>query len=212
MAKIGRPKGSKNKPKWLKEALALNKPKRGRGRPKGSKNKPKTIPDLIAQAVSENVVVPKLPPPKPKQHRGRIGGNPDLNKVPPEVRRERARKATLAGLEKRRALGIPAIPPKGWTQRHVLVVKEIAKEHTQRMIKIMADAGVLPDDEGAQEAMGTVLGIMRTSQSNDMKLKAARTVLEYTKSKPVAKHDHTVRTAEDFLDDLADKESDPDES
>src|SRR5690349_6598084 len=103
MAKIGRPKGSKNKPKWLKVAIALNKPKRGRGRPKGSKNKPKTIPDLVAQALAENVVAPKVPEPKPKQHVGRKGGNPTLNAVPPEVRSERARKAALAGIEKRKA-------------------------------------------------------------------------------------------------------------
>jgi hypothetical protein len=74
------------------------------------------------------------------------------------------------------------------------------------MIKLMAEAGVLPEDEGAQEAMGTVLGIMRTTASNDMKLKAARTVLEYTKAKPTSKAELTVKTAEDFLDELAEKD------
>jgi hypothetical protein len=209
VAKIGRPKGSKNKPKWLKEALEAQKPKRGRGRPKGSKNKPKTVPDMVAQALSEPLEKPQLPPEPPK----RVGGgNPRLNDVPPEERTARARKAALARIEKCRELGVPTRLPKGWTVKHALVVQEMAKEDTKRMIDIMADAGVLPEDEGAQEAMGTVLGIMRSSQSADMKLKAARTVLEYTKAKPTQKSEVTVKPAEAFLDELADEESAADEA
>lgn len=161
----------------------------------------------MAQSLNERLEKPKGVPEKPKG-KSFYDNSEVLNDLPPEEMSARNRRAALAGIEKRKALGIPLSIPKGWTVRDMIVVKEMAKEHTQRMINIMAETGVLPDDEGAQEAMGTVLGIMRKSMSQDMKLKAARTVLEYTKSKPTAKHDHTIRSAEDFLDDLANQEND----
>lgn len=201
MAKIGRPKGAKNKPKWLKE-LEARKPKRPRGRPKGSKNKPKTLESFVAANIDpENVAPPELLPKRKYPNRFR----PQLNDVPPEVRRERARKGAKARWAKNPEM---IHPPLGWTHDQYVLFLEEAKREAKRIIDIMADEGRIPDDPEAKEAMTTVLALMRGPGSKDFKLKAARTVLEWTKSKPIAKHDHTIRTAEDFLDDLANSDED----
>lgn len=60
------------------------------------------------------------------------------------------------------------------------------------------------EDEMARESLVTALSIMRDRHSNNKdRLAAARTILEWTKQKPATKNEHTVRRAEDFLDQLA---------
>jgi hypothetical protein len=204
VAKIGRPKGSPNKPKWLKK-LEARRPKRPRGRPKGSKNKPKTLEAFLAASLNADAKPPELLP-KPKGP-PRYDGSAKLNSVPPEVRSARARAAAKARWEKHPE---KEVAPKGWTLDQYRLFLEDAKREAQRIFTIMADEGRAPDDPLAQEAMKAVLSLMQ-SKNPQTKLRAARTVLEYTKAKPAAKHDHTIRTAEDFLDDLASQEADGDE-
>src|SRR3546814_4688966 len=72
-----------------------------------------------------------------------------------------------------------------------------------RIIKKMAAAGDLPDDPRAEEALATGLTILRTSESEERKLKAAGLLLTWLKPKPTAKVEHTIKTAEDLLDEMA---------
>lgn len=189
--KGGRPKGSKNKPKWLKDA----QPKRPRGRPKGSKNKPKTLQGFIAEAMA----VPVTPPPRKPKNPNMV--RPALNAIPPEARIARAKKA-----QKARKVDRGPACPKGWTLRQYLPLLEEATQEAKRIVKHMVEDGkISADDEIGKEAMTTVLALMRAPGSPEFKLKAARTALEYTKARPTQKSEVTVKTAEDFLDELAEQ-------
>lgn len=65
------------------------------------------------------------------------------------------------------------------------------------MEKIAKDHNI--DDQYAKEALETVVEIMRMPGDRDAKLRAAKTLLEFTKQKPVAKSEVAVAKAEDFL-------------
>ena len=67
----------------------------------------------------------------------------------------------------------------------------------------MKDAGQVPDDPRAEEALKTTVETLRTAESPKDKIAAARLILDFTKAKPAQKIDATVRTAEDILDEMA---------
>src|SRR3546814_19016932 len=73
----------------------------------------------------------------------------------------------------------------------------------KRIIKKMAAAGDLPDDPRAEEALATGLTILRTSESEGRKLKAAGLLLTWLKPKPTAKVAHTIKTAQELRNQLA---------
>jgi hypothetical protein len=194
--KGGRPKGSRNRPKWLLEAIK-KAPKRPRGRPKGSKNKPKTLHDFLAASLA----ISELGPP-PKRKRLKLSA---------KVRKKRAE--NLGTLSKRREYGRThnglATVPKGWRLKDYAPHAIKAQNEAKRMIAIMEKQGLLDEmDEMGKTALKTAFSLMQEPGSKEFKLKALRTVLEYTKAKPAAKSDVTIRTAEDFLDELAAKEHD----
>jgi hypothetical protein len=60
--------------------------------------------------------------------------------------------------------------------------------------------------EAAEEALEEVITVMRGPQNQQMKLQAARMVLEWTMAKPVAKSEVTVNTAEKWLESIAEDE------
>lgn len=169
---------------------------RPRGRPPGSKNIPK-IEDFIAESLSAPVPVPAL---KPKgAPRGPWAG------MTPEERSEYARKIAAKSKPKKggRRVGVPRkLTVKAYEAR-------LAEQTTivHRIMKKMADNGQLPDDPRAVEALETSMILLRTQEDAKLKLAAARLVLDFTKSKPTAKVEHTVRTAEDLLDEMAEDES-----
>ena len=67
----------------------------------------------------------------------------------------------------------------------------------------MEKQGLVPEDEMAQAALKKAFTMMHEQNSTRDKLACARTILEFTKTKPATKTDVTVKTAEDFLDELA---------
>jgi hypothetical protein len=75
-----------------------------------------------------------------------------------------------------------------------------------RIIKKMAANEQLPDDPRAVEALTEAMTVMRAPNTAKDKIAAARLILDFTKSKPTAKVEHTVKTAEDLLDEMADEE------
>jgi hypothetical protein len=72
----------------------------------------------------------------------------------------------------------------------------------------MEQEGVLPEDPLAREALQEALKLMRAPGDKKFKHSVLRTILEYRLAKPTTKQDVTVRTAEDWLDELAEKEGD----
>lgn len=166
---------------------------RPRGRPPGSKNKPKTIEALVIETLE---APPPLPPrPQPKR---RTNGGPWSNMTPEE--RSALGKALAA--KRKSAAKIPGKPPY-ITNDQWRVMQEVAASDAKRIIKKMRDAGQLPDDPRAVEALEETVKALRTSTSTKDKIAAARLILDFTKSKPVQKTETTIRTHEDFLDELA---------
>jgi hypothetical protein len=187
--KGGRPKGSKTRPKWLREQM-----KRPRGRPKGSKNKPKSM----------EIQLPPKPPPKPKDaSKSRPNSPANFAKLSPEERSALGRRAALSRKPKQCRSRAPGTPPM-WSTRDYAPLKEEAKREARRIFKIMDKQGLLPDDEIAREAVLEVLTLMREPGDKKFKHSLARTLLEYTKPKPSQKSEVTIKTAEDFLDELED--------
>ena len=105
--------------------------------------------------------------------------------------------------------------PRGWLPKvyhtyRALLHGEAAVE-LQEMIPHMTEEfqAIVKDDDMAREAMTQTLMVMKDKSTRpETKLQAARTILEWTKQKPATKNEHTVRRAEDFLAELAAKDSD----
>ena len=168
---------------------------RPRGRPPGSKNKPKNIEQFVAQAFADPIPVP--PRPAKKAPRG-----PWANKTPEE------RKALSAKLIAARKGNHNSTHTKGrpshLTDAQWSAVLEVAALDAKRIIKKMKDAGQLPDDPRAVLALETAVKHLKASESPKDVAALGRLILDFTKAKPAQKIDHTVRTHEDFLDELAD--------
>lgn len=165
---------------------------RPRGRPPGVKNKPKTIEAFVFAALDDPIV----PPERPKMR----GGTGPWAKMTPEERSAYSRK--IAACRKRPTNQTPGKPP-DLTNAQWVAVQEIAATDAKRIIKKMRDAGQLPDDPRAVEALEETVKTLRAAESAKDKIAAARLILDFTKAKPAQKTEVTVRTHEDFLDELA---------
>jgi hypothetical protein len=197
--KGGRPKGSKTRPKWLLDELK-KAPKRPRGRPKGAKNKPKTLEALIDLALN-----PPPPPPKPKRKRERQGyvGKPRdayfarLKRENPEKLSEISRAAANSEARKAKPSKI-AGNPLGTTNHEAALQREEARKIAQRIFKLMDMEGALPDNPIARKAMKEAVEMLATDLPTKDKL-----------AKPAATSNVNLRTAEDFLDELAEEDAKP---
>jgi hypothetical protein len=69
-------------------------------------------------------------------------------------------------------------------------------------IEKLKKAGILTENDMAEEALKEALIAMRGAGNAQTKLAAAKLILDFTKSKPVAKSDVTVRGAEAWLEEL----------
>lgn len=195
--KGGRPRGSKTRPKWLRNA-----PKRPRGRPKGSKNKPKTLQGFIRESLSVNADPPPRPPPKPKDPRFVANAKANFHSGTKEQISKRAKKANRARIRQGKVI-VNFCPP-GWTNREYLPLYEEAKKEAKRLVKHMIEDGKLPsDDDIGNELMASLLTLVRAPGGPAFKLKAIKTALDFVKARPTQKTEVTVKTAEDFLDELA---------
>lgn len=99
----------------------------------------------------------------------------------------------------------------GVRKKDFLARLEVAKVKAERAIVIMAENKIWEaDNDVARKAMQTAIEIME-SQTGETKnrLAAAKTILDFTQTKPVVKNETTLKTAEEFLSSLMDK---PDES
>lgn len=112
---------------------------------------------------------------------------------------------------KRHAPGVKlGRPPGSWdgnSRAERNKIKAKAKAEAKVIVELMEKKGFeIPKHEFAREAIETAVEIMRINEMNPKdKLAAARTVLEWTMSKPVAQSEVSVKRAEDFLSLVADK-------
>jgi hypothetical protein len=93
----------------------------------------------------------------------------------------------------------------GYTKNDLRKMRAIAKDEAKRMVRIMEKKGFeIPENEYAREALEAAVETMRMEAINPKdKLTAARLVLDFTKAKPAAQTELTVKKAEDFLADIA---------
>lgn len=88
---------------------------------------------------------------------------------------------------------------------------EVAKVQSERAIKVMADENIWKaDNDVASKAMQTAIEIMLSQEGTTQnRLAAAKTILDFTQTKPVVKNETTLKTAEEFLSSLMDEPDEP---
>lgn len=111
--------------------------------------------------------------------------------------------------DKRFAEGVQLGRPRGATEGVLKQkrekIKSTAKAEAKIIVEYMEQKGFeIPKQEFAKEAITTAVEIMRREDINPKdKLTAAKTVLEWTLSKPATEANVNVKTAESFLEDIA---------
>jgi hypothetical protein len=113
--------------------------------------------------------------------------------------------------KKRKNGGRPIGTPDGYTLEAITPIRKQAQKDAERIVAIMAKDNNI-DDEYAVEALKTAVEIMREPAQNRDKLTAARMVLDFTKTKPVAKSEVTIGKAEAFLESLFVSEPEEDQT
>lgn len=167
---------------------------RPRGRPPGAKNRPKTIEAFVFQALES-----PIQPPSRSTNYGQIGV---WGKLDATGRAEHS--ARIRAARKRQTNQTPG-KPRRLTNKQWAVVQKAAANDAKSIIRMMRDAGQLPDDPHAVEALERTLQVLRSAESAKDKSAAARLILDFTKAKPSHKSEVVVRSHEDFLDGLADE-------
>ena len=88
------------------------------------------------------------------------------------------------------------------------VMKAKAIETAEKAIRIMADKKVwVAENDVAEKAMKTAIEIMESTVGpTQHRLAAAKTILEFTQTKPVVKSENTIKSAEAFLEALMEED------
>ena len=99
--------------------------------------------------------------------------------------------------------GRPRGVPDGYRREQIEPLRATAKKEAKQVVTIMAEKYGI-EDEYAKEALTTAVEVMRVPGETRERLAAARLVLDFTKTKPVAKSEVTIGKAEEFLASLFD--------
>ena len=99
--------------------------------------------------------------------------------------------------------GRPRGVPDGYRREQIEPLRATAKKEAKQVVTIMAEKYGI-EDEYAKEALTTAVEVMRVPGETRERLAAARLVLDFTKTKPVAKSEVTIGKAEEFLASLID--------
>ena len=111
----------------------------------------------------------------------------------------------------RKNAGRPKGVPDGFRREQIEPIRDKAKKEAKQVVKIMAEKYEIEDDY-AKEALTTAVEVMRVPGETRERLAAARLVLDFTKTRPVAKSEVTIGKAEEFLASLLDEnEQEPSE-
>jgi hypothetical protein len=119
------------------------------------------------------------------------------DKTTPEQRREIT---TKGGKASSRA----GIRPGFGGHKHLQdLIDEQAFQEGQAIVRLMVEKGYVDKDQAGNEALAYAVGVVRNNDlPAQVKLQAAKLVMDFTLAKPAQKQDVTVR-AEDFLAELA---------
>lgn len=186
------------------------------------------IPTTDGRLVETVEGVLSLPPPPPKKPGPNAGKKfPAVHRKPPVEKRQwaghRKKSDTIPGYrywwgrqlsqlwsalpkESRpgKKTGTPNGIPKAIADVLWAKAKEKAKVHMANIKKINPSLA----DDRAEKAMLATLEILESPMHQELKLKAARQVLEWTAAKPVAKSEVTVNAAEAWLASIAEQVKD----
>jgi len=92
----------------------------------------------------------------------------------------------------------------GITIRRLRSLRARAKREAKIIVEYMMEQNMIPKEGYAKEALETAVEVMRLQEIHPRdKLAASKLVLEYTMSKPATESNISVKTAEDFLDEIA---------
>jgi hypothetical protein len=175
------------------------RPKGKPGRPKGAKALPKTLEELMVAAIKEpDRISPKI---RPKRKYVKTSPIHATMLVPKEVKAERCRKM----LAKRSRAGRRVGQGQVTTLYEFAQQKQFARNLAHKVFKIMEVEGSLPENPIAKQAMKEALVLLAEQNSTKDRLAIIRTLLEYNLAKPAATQNVNLKTAEDFLDELAGK-------
>ena len=142
--------------------------------------------------------------PRPSRYRGRLKkpGVSEKQKAlwaDPEyrammMRRRKGQGKRLRGFSSRTGI------PDGMRKAEAELMWKEVKESANETMKELEKAGVLEnDDDAAKEALQYHIEVMRAKGNKEARLRAARTVLEFTKAKPASRVHATVDSAEAWL-------------
>jgi len=74
-----------------------------------------------------------------------------------------------------------------------------ARMYAKEVVKIMVAKDIIEDDPKVIAAFESAMEVLQSPMNQTTKLQAARLILDFCKSKPVAKSEVTVQKAEDWL-------------
>jgi hypothetical protein len=168
-----------------------------RGRPKGVKNKPKDIEAFVLYYTLDKPPRPPTPPKGPA--RGPWVGMTE------EERKAYSQKLIAARTPGKPRKLNPELKgkPRAMTGPEYIAAKKTAIKEVNRIIKKMDKEGTLPEDGMASEALKKAAGALTLATTAKDIATLGRLVLDFTKAKPASKQEITVRSHEDFLDELA---------
>jgi hypothetical protein len=142
---------------------------------------------------------PRKTKPKPSES-GKHVKNPWANKTEEQKAQWKANMLKATAGKQGRPKGLP---DGMGAEKFAIHKAQVAKETKIIMEKIVDENDLTTKDgQYAVEALETAVTIMRLQGDARNKLGAAKLILEYTKSKPSAKTELTVNTAEDLLNQI----------
>jgi hypothetical protein len=153
---------------------------------------------------------------KPKRQRPKSQPKAGQGKHPQKAPRNNYF-ATLMQTEEGRALrrswstkprkngGRPRGVPDGFRKEQIEPIRSQIKDEAKRIVDIMSKEYSI-EDEYAKTALETAVEVMRVPGDNRERVAAARLVLDFTRSRPVAKNELAISKAEDFLSGLLKEE------
>lgn len=74
-----------------------------------------------------------------------------------------------------------------------------ASFYASRVTRIMKEQGIIEEDPKVEKAFTAAVEVLESPMSQNVKLQAARLILDFTKAKPASKAEITVAKAEDWL-------------
>ena len=166
-----------------------------RGRPKGSTNKPKTVAEFLDRAIKGTLVNP--PNVKPPRKNLKV---PTCSPERSEQMRQMAAARTPASFKN---VGRKKGVPNHTHEAHYRAVQAAIRPEITRIVKIMKKNGELPEDLGIKAAVAALLEIVSGDEKASDRIAAARTFLDFHKTKPVAKQEVTIKTPAEYLRELA---------